>query len=188
MAVRYDEIGSGYNSTRKADPYLTQKLVEHLSPVKNGTYLDIGCGTGNYTLELEKKGFQMMGIDPSLKMLEKAKRKNPNVDWRVGTVENIELPDNHVEGIIAFLTIHHWSDLQKGFLEIQRVLKPAGRVVIFTSTPEQMKGYWLNHYFPQMLKHSMLQMPDLASIEKAMKLGHLEILGTDKLLCSAKPP
>lgn len=180
MEVKYDKIGLDYNSTRKADPFLTEKIIEHLSHVEGGIYLDIGCGTGNYTHELNKQGLQLIGIDPSAKMLEQAKLKNYNIDWRMGTAENTDMPHNFADGVIGTLTIHHWTDLQKGFSEIQRVLKPQGKVVIFTSTPEQMKGYWLNHYFPKMLRDSMLQMPSLKRVEEAMLQGPLQILGIDK--------
>ncbi len=180
MNAKYDNIGIGYNSTRKADPVLTNKLLEHLSPRKDGFYLDIGCGTGNYTNELQKKGLQIIGIDPSEKMLEQAKQKNSNIDWRIGTAENIELPDKHLDGILASLTIHHWTDLQKAFFELHRVLKPNGIIVIFTSTPKQMKGYWLNHYFPKMIADSIDQMPSLETVEKAMTNNNFEIIKTDK--------
>lgn len=178
--IKYDKIGIGYNSTRKADPFLADKLLEHLNPEKAGTYLDIGCGTGNYTSELEKRGFKLIGIDPSENMLEVARRTNSNIDWRIGTAENIELPDNAVEGVIAFLTIHHWSDIEKGFSELHRILKSDGRIVIFTSTPRQMKGYWLNHYFPNMLKDSINEMPGLEEVENAMTKAAIEITGLDK--------
>ena len=180
MEVKYDKIGTDYNSTRKADPFLTKKFIEHLSPKKDGIYLDIGCGTGNYTIELVKGGLRFIGIDPSEKMLEKARLKNSKVDWKTGTVENIALPDNSVDGIIASLTVHHWSDLQQGFSELHRVLKPQGTIVIFTSTPKQMEGYWLNHFFPRMLRDSMIQMPTLESVENAMTNSSIKITGIDK--------
>lgn len=180
MEVKYDKIGSDYNASRRADPYLTSKLIEHLHPTKDGMYLDIGCGTGNYTSELQKKGLRLIGIDPSEKMLGVARLKNNHVDWRKGRVENIELSDNSVDGIIASLTIHHWTDLNKGFSELHRVLKPHGNVVIFTSTPRQMEGYWLNHYFPTMLKDSIVQMPSLERVKSAMNHSNIEITGVDK--------
>jgi 2-polyprenyl-3-methyl-5-hydroxy-6-metoxy-1,4-benzoquinol methylase len=43
--------------------------------VKSGTALDIGCGTGNYSLFLAKKGFQVTGIDFSTKALAVARRR-----------------------------------------------------------------------------------------------------------------
>tara|TARA_R110001592_G_scaffold321252_1_gene599729 strand:+ start:326 stop:1138 length:813 start_codon:yes stop_codon:yes gene_type:complete len=180
MEIKYDKTGTDYNLTRKADKYLTEQLIHHLKPTKSGKYLDIGCGTGNYTNELQKNGFQFIGIDPSEKMLEKAKLKNTEINWKIGSAENTELPKNYVEGIIGFLTIHHWTDLKNGFSELYRVLKPHGRIVIFTSTPKQMNGYWLNHYFPKMLSDSITQMPTLGSVETAMKDCGIELVGTEK--------
>jgi len=180
MDIKYDKIGTDYNLTRKADRYLTEQLFHHLRPTINGIYLDIGCGTGNYTNEFHKKGFGFIGIDPSEKMLAKAKLNNAKIDWKIGSAEHTNLPKNYVEGIIGFLTIHHWNDLQEGVSELFRVLKPNGRIVIFTSTPKQMRGYWLNHYFPKMLSDSMNQMPTLESVETAMKICGFELLGTDK--------
>ncbi len=180
MDVKYDKIGTDYNLTRKADKHLTEQLIHHLKPTNSGKYLDIGCGTGNYTNELQKNGFEFIGIDPSKQMLEKAKLKNNEIDWKIGSVENIELPENFVDGIIASLTIHHWTDLEIGFLELNKVLKPAGRIVIFTSTPKQMKGYWLNNYFPKMLSDSIIQMPTLESVKTAIKNSGIELLETVK--------
>src|SRR5690606_24660548 len=54
------------------------------------------------------------------------------------------------------------------------------RIVIFTSTPKQMEGYWLNHYFPGMLRDSIDQMPSLESVESAMIKSNLEITKIEK--------
>lgn len=179
MGSKYDKIGVDYNATRKADPFLVQKLLEHLQPHKKGIYLDIGCGTGNYTNEFQKKGFDFIGIDPSELMLEKAKRKNYQIDWRIGSAEKTDLPHNAVDGIIGSLTIHHWTDLHAGFSELYRVIKPGGKIVIFTSTPKQMKGYWLNQYFPKMLADSIHQMPSFERVETTLTKSGFEIKTTD---------
>ncbi|PQJ79060.1 class I SAM-dependent methyltransferase [Polaribacter porphyrae] len=180
MKVKYDEIGTGYNLTRKADKYLTERLIHHLQPSKNEKYLDIGCGTGNYTNQIQKKGYDFIGIDPSELMLKKAKFKNTEISWKIGSAENTGLSKNFVDGIIASLTIHHWTDLKKGFSELNRVLKPNGRIVIFTSTPKQMNGYWLNHYFPKMLSDSIVQMPSFENIKTAMEASEIQLLETEK--------
>ena len=41
MEVKYDKIGIDYNSTRKADPFLTNKLIEHLNPKKDAAMMVI---------------------------------------------------------------------------------------------------------------------------------------------------
>ncbi|MEM9053437.1 MAG: methyltransferase domain-containing protein [Bacteroidota bacterium] len=168
MPTKYDTIGLNYNSTRRADPYLTKKLLEHLNPKEGDTILDIGCGTGNYTNELEKRGLKVFGIDPSERMLKVARQRNENVEWKLGSAEDIPLPDQSVDGIVGFLTLHHWTDLKSAFCELNRVLKPNGNLVFFTSTPQQMEGYWVNHYFPKMMEASTAQMPSLEVVEKAM--------------------
>ena len=179
MGAKYNTIGTHYDRSRKADKLLTENLLAHLNPHQQGLYLDIGCGTGNYTNEFQKRGFDFIGIDPSEKMLEKAKQRNDKIVWKLGTAEQTSLPKNHVDGIIASLTIHHWTDLDKGFKELQRVVKPNGKIVVFTSTPQQMKGYWLNHYFPKMLADSIIQMPSLLDVKTAMNEAGIMILGTD---------
>ncbi|WP_179018376.1 class I SAM-dependent methyltransferase [Winogradskyella forsetii] len=179
MSTKYNQIGINYNQTRKADPYLTEQLVKHLNPKKEGLYLDIGCGTGNYTIALQEKGFQFIGIDPSIEMLQKAQAKNPAMDWKIGSAENTKLPEQSIDGVIGTLTIHHWTNLARAFSELAYILKPDGKIVIFTSTPKQMKGYWLNHYFPQMLKESITQMPSLEAVENAMQLSNLIITKTE---------
>lgn len=179
MSTKYNKIGINYNQTRRADPFLTEQLSKHLNPKKDGLYLDIGCGTGNYTSALQKNGFQFIGIDPSIEMLQKALAKNEAIQWKIGSAENTNFPQNSVDGIIGTLTIHHWSNLTRAFSELAHILKPEGKIVLFTSTPQQMKGYWLNHYFPKMLEDSMLQMPTLEAVEKAMANSGIKITNTE---------
>ncbi|MEL7123283.1 MAG: class I SAM-dependent methyltransferase, partial [Bacteroidota bacterium] len=136
-----------------------------LNPKMNAKYLDIGCGTGNYTIALQKKGFNFIGMDPSQKMITRAKELYPDGEWVLGKAEKTQLADNTIDGILASLTVHHWSDLVIAFGEFNRVLKNSGKIVVFTSTSEQMKGYWLNHYFPKMLLDSIVQMPNFEVIQ-----------------------
>lgn len=174
MAEKYDSIGKEYNATRKADPYITNRIVHFLKPEATGVYLDLGCGTGNYTIALNSTGVDMIGADPSYRMLETAKSQNNKIRWIQGKAEKLPIKDGSINGVIATLTIHHWGNLTKGFSEVYRVLKPGGRLVIFTSTPQQMKGYWLNHYFPEMMRSSIKQMPSLKEVEQSLKITNLD--------------
>jgi len=180
----YDIIGARYNSTRRADQYLTERLYHLLAPEVNGLYLDIGCGTGNYTVVLAEKGLKFCGVEPSENMLGIARLHNSEIKWLNGTAENIPADDNTFDGGIATLTIHHWTDLWAAFTEIYRVLKQDAPLVIFTATPEQMHGYWLNHYFPNMLSDSIDQMPSFERIETAAMAAGFLISDTEKYFIS----
>lgn len=176
----YNKIGPGYNTTRRADPYICSRLYTLLEPIPDGHYLDIGCGTGNYTVKLEEMGLHVTGIDPSDIMLNEAKGKSRHVQWLKGYAEHIPLPGNSIDGIIATLTIHHWNDPQKAFTEIARVLKPGGRMVIFTFTPEQEAGYWFNHFFPQMMKKGIQKSMSLQTLTTITKAAGLNVAETEK--------
>jgi SAM-dependent methyltransferase len=175
----YQLTGGDYNFTRKADPYILQRLFTLLGPEKGKSYIDIGCGTGNYTIALSEPGFEFTGLDPSKAMLAIANQRAPLINWLPGSAEKIPLPDSQFDGALATLTIHHWKDLGKAFLEINRILKMKSRMVLFTSLPEQMSGYWLNYYFPRMMQSSIQKMPSLDLITEAGRCAGFHLQNTE---------
>jgi ubiquinone/menaquinone biosynthesis C-methylase UbiE len=176
---KYDIIGKGYNTTRKADAFMAQRFFEYLSPAKNGSVLDVGCGTGNYAIALHEKGLHITGIDPSAEMLNMAKSKTNKINWHSGKAEQLQFNNQTFDGALACLTIHHWKNLTEGLTELGRVLKTGSPLVIFTSTPQQMEGYWLNHYFPKMLTASIVPMPSYENIESNLNQAGFKITATE---------
>ena len=168
MTSKYDKIGINYNLTRVADNYLISQFEMLLEFDEGKSYLDIGCGTGNYTIGLNRNNINMIGVDPSIEMLKIAQKRSQHIKWILGSAENLSIEDESVNDVFGCMTLHHWSSLEKGFSEINRVLKSKGSVVFFTSSAEQMKNYWLNHYFPQMLRDSILQMPSSLKLESSL--------------------
>lgn len=163
----YNMIGVTYDVTRRADPEILAKLIQHLSPKQEGKYLDIGCGSGNYTHALFNTGIEMVGIDISEEMLSKAKDKNNSIKWVHGDARQMPFPKNSFDGAICVLATHHIKDLKAAFQEVFRVVRE-GYFVIFTSFPEQMKMYWLNHYFPYMMKRAQDNMVSYEKIKEAL--------------------
>ncbi len=176
----YNSIGSNYNHARAADPYLLERISELLKWKKDGKYLDIGCGTGNYTSALSQKGLEIIGVDPSEIMLKEAYKKGDNVLWVKGQAESLPFNDEHFDGILGTLTLHHWSDLEKGFQELHRVVKSSGKVVFFIATPEQTDRYWLKHYFPDIIRKSVDALPSMNKIQAAAKKAGFSLELTEK--------
>ncbi|MGN6566758.1 MAG: class I SAM-dependent methyltransferase [Flavipsychrobacter sp.] len=179
MDTIYNSIGQGYNTTRKADPYIAERLYQLLSPAKDGIYLDIGCGTGNYLAAMVHKGLKMVGIDPSEIMLAEAANKQLNVELVQAYSDEIPFPTDYFSGAIAVLTIHHWINKQAGFTELRRVIKEGGKLVFFSFTPEQTMGYWLHHYFPQMITRAALAVPTLQEMEDMLMLAGFKNVATE---------
>ncbi len=162
MAI-YNQIGKVYDSTRRADPYITSRLVKHLKLDPEKRYLDVACGTGNYTSALAAKGGSWFGVDQSSGMIEKARQKSDAVNWQIANVTSLPFGENSFGGAVCTLAIHHFPELFTPFREVRRVLA-GGTFVIFTSTPEQTGNYWLAEYFPDAIRRSAEQMLNLETI------------------------
>lgn len=176
----YDTIGKGYNTTRRADPYLAGRMYDLLQPVPEGLYLDAGCGTANYLTALSAKGLKFYGIDPSETMLTEARKKDNGAIFIQTNAENIPLPDAMFNGALATFTLHHWKDWVKGLTEVSRVLKPGARLIILSFTPLQMRGYWLNQYFPEMMKRSWELVPEIEGMEEILNKAGFNLAATEK--------
>lgn len=153
----YNTIGKNYDVTRKADPALVTEMIKLLDPKLNGYYLDIGCGSGNYAGALAGRGLNITGIDYSEEMLRKARNKFPQIDFYQGSALDMPFKEDSFDGATCVMATHHIGDNMGTFAETYRVMQ-AGSFVIFTSTPEQMKTYWLHHYFPKMMEDTTKKM------------------------------
>jgi ubiquinone/menaquinone biosynthesis C-methylase UbiE len=98
--------------------------------------LDVGCGTGTLTIAAKARAGangEVHGIDAAPEMIEVARRKateqGTDIDFRVGLIEDIPLPDDEFDLVLSSFMLHHLpSELKRsGLTEIQRVLKPGGR-------------------------------------------------------------
>lgn len=186
MSTIYDKIGGGYDVTRKADPFILSQLRCLLKIEPEGRYLDVACGTGNYTSEMSKYGGKWSAFDQSEVMLSEAAGKSQAVHWSKFDVEQTGYKSSSFDGAICSLAIHHFPNLFNAFREISRVLKPAGKLVLLTATPAQMQSYWLNEYFPHMMDKSCENMSSLTAINSSSKPHGLTIKGTTPLFITAE--
>jgi SAM-dependent methyltransferase len=164
----YDTIGKTYDTTRRADPSIVQTLARLLELLPGANYLDVGCGTGNYTVALQELGAQMHGLELSSTMLASARLKSTRVRWIQGNVESLPFRDQCFDGAIATVTIHHWRSLRPGFDEVFRAMR-SGRFVIFTGDHAQMNGYWVREYFPRGIAAALEQMPAAELVMEQLK-------------------
>ncbi|WP_261130514.1 class I SAM-dependent methyltransferase [Bacillus sp. Marseille-Q3570] len=181
MVALYDHIGLNYDTTRKADSEITRRLRNHLQVPNGSKVLDIACGTGNYTVALENTGLNMTGCDLSYKMLQQAISKSKTINWEIADAGKLSFKNNTFDGIICTLSIHHFNNLIAPFHEAFRVLDN-GRLVIFTSSPEQMKNYWLKEYFPDAIQKSAEQMPNVSEVSNTLETIGFSIIGRETFL------
>jgi ubiquinone/menaquinone biosynthesis C-methylase UbiE len=101
--------------------------------------LDVGCGTGTLALEVARRTgrtSRVAGIDPSAVQIAraqtKAARRSLRVDFQTGVIEQLPFPDQSFDVVLSTLMMHHLPAPLKrqGLVEVARVLKPGGRLVI----------------------------------------------------------
>ncbi|GHO46710.1 hypothetical protein KSX_48730 [Ktedonospora formicarum] len=117
-----------------------QREIIELADLQSGeAVLDVGCGTGTLAIDAYRlvgaKG-RVCGIDPGSKQIERAYRKArtdaPSINFQVGAIENLPFPDKSFDLVLSTLMMHVLPDdlKRQGLVEIERVLKPGGRVLI----------------------------------------------------------
>src|SRR5213079_3152852 len=111
-------------------------------------YLDVGCGTGNYSIAIREAGFAIWGVDMSATMLERACAKSRAGPWLKADALALPFRDGSFAGATMTFVHHHLADPVTAFRQIRRVLAPGGRFVLLNGTLNQFNHYWLLEYFP----------------------------------------
>jgi SAM-dependent methyltransferase len=138
--ARYERIGHGYATARREDPRIAAHVHDALGPAT--TVVNVGAGTGNY----EPRDLGVVAVDPSEVMIaQRSGRPAPAVQ---GMAEALPFPSGAFDAGLAFLTVHHWSDLARGVAELRRV---ARRQVVFLFESSVTAGFWAIEYFPEAL-------------------------------------
>jgi demethylmenaquinone methyltransferase/2-methoxy-6-polyprenyl-1,4-benzoquinol methylase len=89
--------------------------------------LDACCGTGDLALEALKAGGDVVGLDFSERMLERARRKSDEVEWVQGDVTELPYEGGSFDAVTVGFGIRNVPELDAGLRELARVLRPGGR-------------------------------------------------------------
>jgi demethylmenaquinone methyltransferase/2-methoxy-6-polyprenyl-1,4-benzoquinol methylase len=96
--------------------------------------LDACCGTGDLAIAARARGADVVGLDFSERMLERARRKEPQLEWVRGDVLALPFDDRSFDAVTVGFGVRNVVDLEAGLRELQRVLRPGGRVGILEIT------------------------------------------------------
>jgi len=116
------------------------------------TIIDLGCGTGRFSEALAIRfNAEVVGLDPSNKMLEQARRKrrDPRIRYELGRGEGIPLPNNSVDLIFMSMVFHHFNNPTLAAREVRRVLRDGGTVFLRAGTRERISSYPYVDFFPE---------------------------------------
>jgi len=132
-------IASEGNVARYMNPphdtaYPLEYAFALLGDVTGKTVLDFGCGSGENSLLLARRGANVIGLDISPALLSLASKRlalnglDGRAQFKVGSAHDLPLPDESIDIVVGIAILHH-VDLAKAAAEIRRVLKPGGRAI-----------------------------------------------------------
>ncbi len=129
-----DHLGSAYlrYSFTKGTEQEVEFLVEALGLEKGQRVLDVGCGPGHITGYLRSLGVDATGIDMVPEFIAHARAAHPSGRYQLGPMENLDVPDHSIDGILAWYSLIHLppQNLDGVLAEFRRAMVPAGTLVL----------------------------------------------------------
>jgi ubiquinone/menaquinone biosynthesis C-methylase UbiE len=143
-------------------PYqeLIKTIIDNLDIKRGDLVLDLGSGTGNIAVEVEKLGAKVVGIDSSAEGVKIHKMKLPSSQVMVGDItQRLPFDDNYFDKIYSNNVVYTIPESKRGFLfsELHRVLKPGG-IIVVSNVKEGFKpiAIYINHLKKQIKRDGLL--------------------------------
>lgn len=133
--ANYDSDWSAAEYARQQGLWpIESELIERYFPAPPGRVLDLGCGAGRTSIGLHELGYAVSAIDLSERLLEIARQRFPQIDFRVMDAANLEFEDRSFDaaqfsynGIDCIFPVEQRVRCMR---EVFRVLKPGGTFIL----------------------------------------------------------
>lgn len=178
--VNYNNIADSFERERtlsnEKEKIWQEVFGRTLSLSDNSHLLDIGCGSGRFSILIRKYfNCRVTGIDPSLEMMMKAKSKCPSeLELVRGRGENLPFSTNVFDVCLASQVVQHFQNKPLAFSELCRVLRTGGRVGIRISSHSQLHTILDYRFFPSAFDIERNRLPDVIDIRQMLAGLHIK--------------
>jgi len=170
------------------DKVETDLAFKLFTPKKGMKILDVGCGTGNFSIKLAKLGCNVIGIDISEEMLkrakEKAKAEGLEIEFKKMDIYSLDFDNNTFDGVFSMAAFEFIEKPQRAMEELFRVAKEDAQILIGTISRDSKWG--------QLYLSDEFQKNTVFKYAHFMTLEELKALNPEKLVdageCLFLPP
>lgn len=166
VSKMFDNIAPKYDLLNRVlslgiDTIWRKKMIDKIQSLNPKQILDVATGTGDVALEAQKRLTPefITGVDISHEMLEVGREKirkkglSDTIRLDLGDSEDLPYEDNSFDAVTVAFGVRNFENLEKGMREMNRVLRPGGKLVVLEfSRPTVFpfkQGY--NFYFKNIL-------------------------------------
>ena len=192
----FDRIAPVYDAMNRVmtaglDRRWRRETLDVVAVQSGDRVLDVCCGTGDLAIGARDRGADVTGLDFSAQMLDRARRKQPAVEWVEGDALALPFDDASFDVVTVGFGVRNVADLDLGLRELRRVLAPGGRVGILEIT--QPRGLlapfykvWFDRVVPLLgkvlpggsaytyLPASVRRFPDVEELRERMQAAGFE--------------
>ena len=138
---------STYATTRRPDPRIAAQLARAIG---TGSVINVGAGVGSY-----EPVATVLAVEPSAVMI--AQRPPGAAPCVQSAAERLPAASDAFDVALGVLTVHHWSDVEQGLREMERV---ARRIVLLTWDVTVARPFWLlRDYLPESIPYEVARFP-----------------------------
>jgi ubiquinone/menaquinone biosynthesis C-methylase UbiE len=139
-AVAYDEMSRLVLGSLFGSIAVDVAAVAAATAPDGARVLEVGCGPGHLSIRLARQhGLDVTGLDLDPAMIERARANADRAgdgderrpSFLVGDVASIPFPEGSFDLVVSTLSMHHWANPTAGLTEIDRVLRPGARALVW---------------------------------------------------------
>jgi ubiquinone/menaquinone biosynthesis C-methylase UbiE len=177
----FKQIAPVYDEYRKPDELILRLLSEEIRKlavrVSNLSMLDVGCGTGGYSIPLAKRfAMKLTGIDVSGEMLERARAKYTGGNWILGDIESIDFEEKSFDVVLMSYVLHHVRDYKRTLKTVYKILKRASSLLfIVTDDHDQFHSSFYHRYMPRIMEIDLSRFPKVNELRNYLKRVNFKV-------------
>jgi SAM-dependent methyltransferase len=180
MSPSFAEIAPRYDALRPlsaGDRARLDAMLGEAALTAGDLVVEVGCGTGRLTLPLAAvTPARVMGVDSEAKMLDVARGKDVagRVAWVRGSAYRLPIGEGEAALVVMVMVVHLLRQRVRAFAETRRVLRPGGRLSLWTFTPRHVEEFYLNAYFPSIAVIDRPRFPAVHTLTSELRRAGFE--------------
>lgn len=170
MRVNYDDLARDFDRRYEVHSFRgVEDALDRFVGDRVSAAAEVGCGTGHWLERIQARTDRLIGVDPSIEMLHRARTKSARAHLVRARAEELPCVDRSFDRIFCINAFHHFSDPARFLAEASRTLRAGGGLMTIGLDPHTGQDrWWIYDYFPHALDTDRNRYRSTAEIRERM--------------------